>query len=153
MGQWWAGISIGLIQHRADVDSVLAYNCVFTCPLFFITVSIYVLIENFNCTVTRISLPICCGEPFPHGLPLPFPVWRSLIAVAANCVIYCRIPGLYSDKTLRWRHNERNSVSNHQPHDCLLNRLFRRRSMKAPRYWPLCGEFTGDRWIPRTKGQ
>ena len=24
---------------------------------------------------------------------------------------------------------------------------------KAPRYWPLCGEFTGDRWIPRTKGQ
>ena len=24
---------------------------------------------------------------------------------------------------LRWRHNEHNSVSNHQPHDCLLNRL------------------------------
>ena len=29
---------------------------------------------------------------------------------------------------LRWRHNGRDSVSNHQPHDCLLNRLFRRRS-------------------------
>ena len=25
--------------------------------------------------------------------------------------------------------------------------------IKAPRYWPLCGEFTGDRWISRTKGQ
>ena len=24
---------------------------------------------------------------------------------------------------------------------------------KAPRHWPLCGEFTGYRWIPRTKGQ
>ena len=24
---------------------------------------------------------------------------------------------------------------------------------KAPRHWPLCMEFTGDRWIPRTKGQ
>ena len=23
----------------------------------------------------------------------------------------------------------------------------------APRHWPLCGEFTGDRWIPRAKGQ
>ena len=23
----------------------------------------------------------------------------------------------------------------------------------APRHWPLWGEFTGDRWIPRTKGQ
>ena len=35
-------------------------------------------------------------------------------------------------------------VSNHQPHDCLLNLLFRRRSkknIKAPRHWPLCGEF------------
>ena len=26
-------------------------------------------------------------------------------------------------------------------------------NMKAPRHWPLCGELTGDRWIPRTKGQ
>ena len=27
------------------------------------------------------------------------------------------------------------------------------RNIKAPRHWPLCGEFTVDRWIPRTKGQ
>ena len=33
--------------------------------------------------------------------------------------------------SLRWRHNERDSVSNHQPHDCLLSRLFRRRSKKT----------------------
>ena len=32
---------------------------------------------------------------------------------------------------LQWRHNGRYRVSNHQPYDCLLNRLFRRRSMKA----------------------
>ena len=25
--------------------------------------------------------------------------------------------------------------------------------IKAPRHWPWCGEFTGDRWIPRTNGQ
>ena len=31
---------------------------------------------------------------------------------------------------LRWRHNGRDGVSNHQPHDCLLNGLFRRRSKK-----------------------
>ena len=28
-----------------------------------------------------------------------------------------------------------------------------KKNTKAPRHWPLCGEFTGDRWIPRTKGQ
>ena len=26
-------------------------------------------------------------------------------------------------------------------------------NIKAPRHWLLWGEFTGDRWIPRTKGQ
>ena len=30
-----------------------------------------------------------------------------------------------------WRHNGHDNVSNHQPHDCLLNRLFRRRSKKT----------------------
>ena len=32
-----------------------------------------------------------------------------------------------------WRHNGRDGVSNHQPHDCLLNRLFRLRSRKTPK--------------------
>ena len=36
-----------------------------------------------------------------------------------------------TDWPLRWRYNERDSVSNHQPHDCLLNRLFRHRSKKT----------------------
>ena len=35
--------------------------------------------------------------------------------------------------TLWWRHNGHDSVSNHQTHDCLLNRLFRRRSKKTPK--------------------
>ena len=34
----------------------------------------------------------------------------------------------YVTNLLRWRHNDHDSVSNHQPHGCLLNRLFRRRS-------------------------
>ena len=33
--------------------------------------------------------------------------------------------------TLQWRHNERDGVSNHQPHDCLLRRWFRHRSKKT----------------------
>ena len=32
---------------------------------------------------------------------------------------------------LRWRHNDHPGVSNHQPHGCLLNRLFRRRWKKT----------------------
>ena len=42
--------------------------------------------------------------------------YRSFIEVKKN------------NESLRWRHNEHDSVSNHQPYDCLLNCLFRRRS-------------------------
>ena len=31
---------------------------------------------------------------------------------------------------IQWRHNERDGVSNHHPYDCLLNRLFSRRTRK-----------------------
>ena len=34
----------------------------------------------------------------------------------------------YPFNSLRWRHNDHAGVSNHQPHGCLLNRLFRRKS-------------------------
>ena len=33
--------------------------------------------------------------------------------------------------TLHWRHHGRNGISNHQPHNCLLTRLLRRRSKKT----------------------
>ena len=41
---------------------------------------------------------------------------------------------------LHWRHNGRDGVSYHQPYDCLLNRLFGRRSKKTskPRVTGLC---------------
>ena len=36
--------------------------------------------------------------------------------------------------TLHWHHNERDGVSNYQPHDCLLNRLFRLRAKKTSKF-------------------
>ena len=53
--------------------------------------------------------------------------------------------------SLQWRHNGRDSVSNHQPHHCLLNGLFRRRSKKTSKLrvtGHLCGEFTGPGEFP-----
>ena len=48
-------------------------------------------------------------------------------------VVRCRKDGpvVWQRYTLRWRHNGSDGVSNYQPHDCLLNRVFRRRSKKA----------------------
>ena len=36
--------------------------------------------------------------------------------------------------SLLWRHNDHNGLSNHQPHSCLLNRLFRRRSKTTSKF-------------------
>ena len=55
---------------------------------------------------------------------------------------------------LQWRHHERDGVSNHQPHDCLLKCLFRRRSKKTSKLRitglcegnsPVTGEFPTQR--------
>ena len=60
----------------------------------------------------------------------------------------------HSKLTLQWRHNERDGVSNHQPRDCLLNRLFGRRSKETSKLRvtglcagnsPVSGEFPAQR--------
>ena len=57
---------------------------------------------------------------------------KKIAILQKYCVIvklFCQFQGTFF--ALQWRHDRRDSVSNHQPHDCLLNRLFRRRSMKT----------------------
>ena len=65
---------------------------------------------------------------------------------------------MISKFSLLWRHNGHDGISNHQPQDCLLNRLFRRRSKKTPKlsvtglcegYSPVTGEFHAERLITR----
>ena len=68
--------------------------------------------------------------------------------------VACGIALLTDRVSLQWRHNECDGVSNHQPHDYLLNRLFRRRSKKTSKLRatglcegnsPVTGEFPSQR--------
>ena len=54
-----------------------------------------------------------------------------------------RVQILKNPLSLHWRHNGHDSISNHQPHDCLLNRLFRRRSKKTSKL-PVTGLCAGN---------
>ena len=51
-------------------------------------------------------------------------------------------------RSLHWRHNDHDGVSNHQPHGCTQSFIQTqiKENIKAPRHWPLCGEFnrTGE---------
>ena len=55
---------------------------------------------------------------------------------------------------LQWRHNEHDGVLKHRRlvYSTVCSGT-NKKNIKAPRHWPLWGKFTGDRWIPRTKGQ
>ena len=75
-------------------------------------------------------------------------VYRSLMYGSVHYILCFSVGYEYS---LQWSHNEHDGISNHQPQLCIQAQI--KENIKAPRHWPLWGEFTGDRWIPRTKGQ
>ena len=60
-------------------------------------------------------------------------VISSIFYYIYNGKILCIVSSLPigNDDTLQWRHDGPDGVSNHQPHECLLKRLFRRRSKKT----------------------
>ena len=49
-----------------------------------------------------------------------------------------RMVGWQYRETVQWRYNGRDSISNHQPHHCLLSRLFRRKSKKTSKVRVTC---------------
>ena len=69
---------------------------------------------------------IPCAKWWAMGCLLTI-FFRKLTAAYWHCTVY--VSGLGNHGlTLRWRHNGLDNVSNHQPHDCLLNLSFGRRS-------------------------
>ena len=72
-----------------------------------------------------------------HPSPSPFWFWWRHPRVRLRWISKQTNPDIgipaeiESKPSLRWRHNGCDSVSNHQPHHCLLNRLFKRRSKKT----------------------
>ena len=72
---------------------------------------------HYDVNVMSVEMPVITATVTSH--------WMSLLARQIY-VDFCA-----RSRSLWWRHNGCDSVSNHQPRDCLLNRLFRRRSKKT----------------------
>ena len=73
----------------------------------------------------------CCGYIVVHVILLLIFFQGSLIDIEVIVELPSSSEVLNIWITIQWRHNGRDSVSNHQPHDCLLNGLFKRRSKKT----------------------
>ena len=87
---------------------------------------IYVLSESWL-SITNINSQLAVTGLFG------FRQIKQTVTAALACPLQDYVVGKFTFRrsTLKWRHNGCDSVSNHQPHDCLLNRLFRRRSKKT----------------------
>ena len=88
-----------------------------------------------------------CISSISHNAP-----FRTEICTFLFWVQHCGILGFM--KSLQWRQNEHDGVSNHRCLDCLFNKLFRRRSKKTSKLRvtglcagnsPVTGEFTAQR--------
>ena len=75
------------------------------------------------------------GEDVRWVIPKNYRIWNLMYLMFPRPCLsgeLCDL-GLHHQscsESLLWCHNGHGSVSNHQPHDCLLNRLFRPRSKK-----------------------
>ena len=75
--------------------------------------------ESGTCPITKSQM----ANGYEYGT-----AWQTGRCTAS----FTRIPSsAEKERALRWRHNEGDSVSTHQPYYCLLSRLFERRSKKT----------------------
>ena len=118
-------------------------------------------------------LPVCSWIPWrladdkSTNKPLPDPMLTWSIVQPVLIIISPTSSHLVRESTqappggrndpysLQWRHNERNGISNHHPHNCLFNHIFRRRSKKTSKLRvtglcegnsPVTGEL-GQHWL------
>ena len=100
--------------------------------------------EHPGCQTGRDAVTRLSVRPFPiHGRPKDRPkrqvkccnIFRKLQHLTETSWFSHSLslywPIVEGMKTLQWRHNDHDDVSNHQTHGCLLNRLFWRRSKKT----------------------
>ena len=94
---------------------------------------------GINMSITRMGY---CSLPTAMGILKPIFVLLRILRYLAftsiskqkpRCIVCMVASGWYWGlmMPLLWRHNDPDGVSNHQPHDCLLNRLFGHRSKKT----------------------
>ena len=111
-------------------DILALFSCINFCAIWFCEQNLFVLWNRLD----QIQL---------IWMNLREWFWKLLMILMMESVI-----------TLQWRHNGRDSVSNHQLRGCLLNRLFSRRSKKTAKLRvtglcagnsPVTGEFPAQR--------
>ena len=109
--------SWGFIENRYKLMRIHTYICIS-----------YIYIYNIVAGNKFVEAQWPFVQPLTHwGLSKMATI--SLYDIFMHCLKW-----IASYFPFKWRHNRRDGVLNYQPHHCLLNRLFRRRSKKTSKF-------------------
>ena len=75
--------------------------------------------SSVTCFLFRLGLNVLMAKFYHYNINSAN--WTKCLSLDSNGSV----------NSLQWRHNDHDGVSNHLPHGCLLNRLFRSRSKKT----------------------
>ena len=115
----------------------------FICHFIFVWFTVWTISyspDAFFIHLVFVGSTLCTRKEIIYRSPVDSPHNGSIDKYVENVSISWRHHELIGGKTLQWRHNEHDGVSNHQPIVNSWNRLFRRRSKKTskPRVTGLC---------------
>ena len=133
---------------------------VYTCTYPMLPINDWIITRHYHflceCDLTIINISSICRE-YLENLSYISVLYHGLynnVEIRGSRGVVCQ-GHVYA---LQWRHDERDSVSNHQPHDCLFHCLCRRRSKKTSklrvtglcaRNSPVTGDFPAQRPVTR----
>ena len=119
----------------------------------------FLILSLLDSKIFKFAEPVFENKPLPPHCPYKNGHYHScteqilaIFGAVDGPLVSCMVH--FSVHTLQWRHNGHDGVSNHQPYDCLLICLFRRRSKKTSRLRvtslcvgnsPVTGEFSEQR--------
>ena len=122
--------------------------------LFWLSADIEICPENgkIKGAIHRISHPFTFGRcpDIQTTIPHPDISWSLLVTRATGCMQY----GIQMTINITMTSYDHDGVSNHQPHGCFTQPFIQtqiKENIKAPRHWPLCGEFTGAGEFPEQR--
>ena len=145
----WIRFSDAYMRHKGEMSWLLQLWWIFLLASMFqisVPISLGITVTSY-CVCNHRQLDYCCNHFFSDLQQRTHQRSTSLAICGWNSPVTNRFPSqrfpsqsngemclCHEDimlSTLRWRHNDHAGVSNHQPHGCLLNRLFRRKSKKT----------------------
>ena len=116
-------------------------------PVHRCTYSTSVALDYFLCEYAlgeAALVPLRCGPMTQRPTGLSF---RTVRGDEGKCVKWVIVIKHYCGVIMTAMKSRISSLAITRP----FIQLGIKENIKAPRHWPLCGEFTGDRWIPHTK--